>query len=781
MRKMTLGITLSALAFVAVFGQNAQAQQYTLTQIPLPNLSSYPASANVSGAYVIGYGLNNGGQVVGNVGGIIGNAPTQPFIYQQGSSELLPYLAKPEDYATASAINLNGIIVGQSENSSLQGNAVSWQNGSITFLGSLYYIQGTGVFPAPAGYSSAVAINSRGAAVGSATLETGNGNSVAFPTHAVLYSGGTIMDLGTLGGADSEALGINDSGMIVGDSQTATSTLQHAFYYNGAMQDLGVLPGGTESTATAINSSGTIVGQSTLTGGAHAVEWIPNGAGGYSIQDLGSVGPLAGNYSQANAINSSGQIVGLTDTPQNTQDAFIYSNGVMTDLNTLLPAGSSVTLHEATAINDSGQILAYSLDYATNVRTAYLLTPNFPAPVTVPNVVGVTQTVAGNTIAAADLNVGIVSIQNSGTVPAGVVISEAPAAGSSLRVGAAVNLAVSSGKVAVPSVVGLANAAATSLLTSAGLMGTVSYQYSSTASGTAPFTTISQQSPVAGTLVAQGSPISLVVLTPLFVTVPNLIGLSLNDGEIALTAAQCAAHISLIEIGYESSKTVPAGTVISQSPVPGNILGISGVTSSTTCPSSLNPTVVNIVVSSGPVQVMVPNVVGVTQAAATTLITTPGLVVGSVTTQPSSTVPSGSVISQSPAAGTNVAIGGPVNIVVSNGPATISIVPGGAPVFTGNATGYSVTVPLKNTGNVTAQTVQEISATLNGIPAKAGTTPPITLAPGATGNLVLNFLSPDLGVVAVLSVSGSYSGTALSGNWSFGTRASLCQPLCVLK
>src|SRR6185436_19162580 len=47
----------------------------------------------------------------------------------------------------------------------------------------------------------------------------------------------------------------------------------------------------------------------------------------------------------------------------------------------------------------------------------------------------------------------------------------------------------------------------------------------------------------------------------------------------------------------------------------------------------------------------VPNVVNLTQAAATTTITTAGLVVGTVTTAASATVPAGSVINQTPAAG----------------------------------------------------------------------------------------------------------------------------------
>jgi len=71
--------------------------------------------------------------------------------------------------------------------------------------------------------------------------------------------------------------------------------------------------------------------------------------------------------------------------------------------------------------------------------------------------------------------------------------------------------------------------------------------------------------------------------------------------------------------------------------------------------------------TTAPMQVPVPNVVGQTQAAASTAITGVGLAVGTVTQQSSSSVASGYVVSESPAAGTNVASGSAVNLVVSSG------------------------------------------------------------------------------------------------------------------
>lgn len=66
--------------------------------------------------------------------------------------------------------------------------------------------------------------------------------------------------------------------------------------------------------------------------------------------------------------------------------------------------------------------------------------------VTVPNVVGQTQSGATAAITSADLALGTVSVQSSGTVASGSVISEDPAAGTEVSADSAVNLIVSSGR-----------------------------------------------------------------------------------------------------------------------------------------------------------------------------------------------------------------------------------------------------------------------------------------------------------------------------------------------
>ena len=75
-----------------------------------------------------------------------------------------------------------------------------------------------------------------------------------------------------------------------------------------------------------------------------------------------------------------------------------------------------------------------------------------------------------------------------------------------------------------------------------------------------------------------------------------------------------------------------------------------------------------LVVSAGREFTTVPNVVGLSQAAAEASIVSAGLVVGTISTQPSDTVPVGDVISQSPAAESAVDFGSAVDLVVSSGP-----------------------------------------------------------------------------------------------------------------
>ncbi len=257
----------------------------------------------------------------------------------------------------------------------------------------------------------------------------------------------------------------------------------------------------------------------------------------------------------------------------------------------------------------------------------------------VPNVVGSPLATAEAAIASTNLVVGVVTPVNSATVPIGTVISQEPAAGINVVPGSQVDLVISGAT--VPNVVGLAQAAAQAAITASGL--TVGTGTASN-SATVPIGSVISQTPAGGTNVLPGNAVTLVV--SLGTAVPDLVGLT----EAAAQTAIAAAGLTVGTGTASNSATVPAGTVISQSPVAG---------------SNVPPgSAVTLVVSLG---AKVPNVVGLTQAAAETAITKAGLTLGAVTTATSTTLAAGTVISQSPVAELNVAPGTAVTLVVSLG------------------------------------------------------------------------------------------------------------------
>jgi len=137
------------------------------------------------------------------------------------------------------------------------------------------------------------------------------------------------------------------------------------------------------------------------------------------------------------------------------------------------------------------------------------------------------------------------------------------------------------------------------------------------------------------------------------VAVPNVVGLTQAS---ATTAIQNAGLVRGT-LTMASSNTVAAGHVISETPAPATQVNAGSA--------------VNLVVSSGPAQVAVPNVVGLTQASATTAIQNAGLVRGTVTMASSNTAAADRVISETPAAATQVNAGSAVNLVVSSGPVVV--------------------------------------------------------------------------------------------------------------
>lgn len=208
--------------------------------------------------------------------------------------------------------------------------------------------------------SSAAGINLFGQVAGSASIN-GDTASHAFRTRANRRINPKRDDLGTLGGSTSFATDINFFGQVVGVSSLTGDTTSHAFRtrvnsrINPATDDLGTL-GGTVSSAESLNIFGQVIGSSTLAGDttSHAFRTRPNRPINPATDDLGTLG---GSGSEPLGINSFGQVVGDSATAGDAAlHGFLYSGGVMHDLNDLIPAGSGFELGFMTGINDIGEI-----------------------------------------------------------------------------------------------------------------------------------------------------------------------------------------------------------------------------------------------------------------------------------------------------------------------------------------------------------------------------------------------------------------------------------------
>jgi probable HAF family extracellular repeat protein len=329
--------------------------------------------------------------------------------------------------SAAADVNDGGTVVGQEEIDFAfvwSPNTPNGTVGSSTRLQNLFH-------PAtPSG--TAAAINNQGDVVGSSATVDANGTDV---THAVLWQGGAggPIDLGTLIPnlsapgtflGNSRALGINDSGLIVGQSDGPAGT--HAFLFDpavGVMRDLGTLvplPGTGSSQANAIDNNGSVVGTSDAldSQGNPVNRAFFLQAGTVAMTDLGTLfpdpvapGAFSGN-SFAMSISNAGQIVGDADTsalPGASTGAFFSPGSAPTGMfpaqitvsgcndngdvvgNFVTGAGLAFqfqtgtppidisgvfpgqTIIQAVAINNQGQIAGVAFD-GTN-HTAVLLTP----------------------------------------------------------------------------------------------------------------------------------------------------------------------------------------------------------------------------------------------------------------------------------------------------------------------------------------------------------------------------------------------------------------------
>jgi probable HAF family extracellular repeat protein len=161
-----------------------------------------------------------------------------------------------------------------------------------------------------------------------------------------------VVDLGTLGGTWSAALGVNDGGVVVGESQDAAGRTHAFIWSNGVMTQLLAQPWITNSSAAAINNAGAVVGTANTASGMLQGFILSGGV----FTNLGVL--PGGQYSEARAINASGQVAGHSTTTNLSglhPHAFRWTGGALADLGTL--DGASLYSSEAYAIDNAGRVV----------------------------------------------------------------------------------------------------------------------------------------------------------------------------------------------------------------------------------------------------------------------------------------------------------------------------------------------------------------------------------------------------------------------------------------
>lgn len=201
----------------------------------------------------------------------------------------------------------------------------------------------------------------------------------------ILFENGKVIDLADLGGDGGTAQGINNKGQIVGqidkDGKLDDITANTAVIWNKSgsgykLTDLGTF-GAAQASLRDINDAGQIIGvKSNGLSGADAatnpfILRDKNGNGKYEASEFTDLGSLGGKTGSVLGLNDFGTVVGTSQTKvlggadgkTLENHAFVWSEGKMTDLNSLVTApivynGAKVVLTSAVGINNFGDIAA---------------------------------------------------------------------------------------------------------------------------------------------------------------------------------------------------------------------------------------------------------------------------------------------------------------------------------------------------------------------------------------------------------------------------------------
>lgn len=181
------------------------------------------------------------------------------------------------------------------------------------------------------------------------------------------YNGAAVRDVGTLGGAETVALDLNNAGQVTGGSYLAGGS-EHAFVWSagGGMLDLGVLPGAANSRGMAINNLGVVTGTSEGVPSffPRAFRWSRTDG----MENLGAFVSYLSSF--GTTLNDAGLITGTADTPDNRRQAFAWTRGSgLADIDTL---GSEYS--EGVAVGARGEVVGNRLDSVSGLYRAFFWT-----------------------------------------------------------------------------------------------------------------------------------------------------------------------------------------------------------------------------------------------------------------------------------------------------------------------------------------------------------------------------------------------------------------------
>ena len=304
---------------------------------------------------------------------------------------------------------------------------------------------------------------------------------------------------------------------------------------------------------------------------------------------------------------------------------------------------------------------------------------------TAPNVIGLKEDVAAQRVHDAGLDA--VPRTGPSNRPQGVVFAQSPGAGTQLDKGQNVTISISSGRLAVPNVVGQQQQQAVQQIEKAGLKSEVRRVPSSR-----PKDTVLSQDPAGGVVAASGTTVKLTVSNGVQpVSVPSVVGQTQGAAVTTLSGLGLKAELNNV------SSSRPSGTVVAQKPAAGKDVakgstvtlnvstgsgGGGGTTSTTpTVPTTTQRTTTQRTTTQGTTTqgattqgpadgssstTTVPRVVGLAQAPALRRLNLLGLRPTLVFVR--SSQPENRVVKQSPAGGGTADRGALVRVEVSTGP-----------------------------------------------------------------------------------------------------------------